>query len=882
VRGIALVDRHFRPVLEFRAQTPAFSESSGPPEGVPVTEPTTPEATHPTLVVNGGPLDGSMFVVLPQARPHLLGSASDSDIQILLGNVEPTHAQLEMSARGLEISDGGSATGTYVNGEKIVSRYLLSDGDRICLGPPGSKSSAKLLVRIPSGWSPPADHADGDDVVVDADVDPLVLIKPEESGLQPVPERPAPPPPPPAPPPAPPPPPPPAFVAPPPPPVSVAPPPPPPPPAVSAPPPPRPEVKRPGPEYSSDPPSILGSSDSLRPPLIPAPGRESKEPKGKRPAPRVRSRGALPRVALLTLLGALVAAGIYWAATNLFKTPPLAESIIPPKTEPGRTVTINGTGFDSDAHRNTVRFGDQVGTVTSANPTQISATVPAGLAATGPLDVSVVVENRGGKSKPLSLRVYRAPQVSGIQPDVAMPGQEITIVGQNLDGKPLTVSISGMLAEVKEAEPGTIRVVVPAAPVPEGRKVPVNVQIGGEAAKPAELVIGRLPLVTSVSPGQGGAGQRVAIKGRGFEALARDNVVAFGGQAALVLTASPTELTVAAPAPPIGESQLKVGVAVTAGGKTSSSDTAFVLTRGSTAIFVPRFYATPVAGDAEGALAFVSTDLGPVLILGGRGAASSTAERAVQAADALNALVDQAASRPPSFEFRKDGAPAVGVAGVAAPLLAATAEDAAAYDRPLEGAKGRRGASPRLVAQHWAALLQDYFGLFVLRQRPLKTLELTPRGKVLTDIYAEALRTAGAGNGVPARTVIPPSTSMAKSLRELSLLLPTEGQGRAGAALEGLWSGTMAEGSLTRAIKVRLRYEGARLLGTLSTQAGKAEMNAPLKDVSADKSSLRFSVDIAGGTRAFRGAVEAGLLTGTIQKTSDRSASGSFTLKFVE
>ncbi len=162
-----------------------------------MTEPTTSEATHPTLVVTGGPLDGSTFVILPQTRPHLLGAASDCDIQILLGNVEPTHAQLDLGARGLQLSDGGSATGTYVNGEKITARHVLNDGDRICLGPPGSKSSAKLLVRIPRSWAAPADEDEGDEVVVDADADPLVLIKPEESGLAVVPERPAPPPPPP-------------------------------------------------------------------------------------------------------------------------------------------------------------------------------------------------------------------------------------------------------------------------------------------------------------------------------------------------------------------------------------------------------------------------------------------------------------------------------------------------------------------------------------------------------------------------------------------------------------------------------------------------------------------------------------------------------------
>jgi len=181
-----------------------------------VTNSTPSETTHPTLVVTGGPLDGSTFVILPQARPLGLGSASDCDIQLLLGNVEPTHATLDLGARGLLLSDCASATGTYVNGEKIAARHVLNDGDRVCLGPPGSKSSAKLLVRIPKSWAAPSEEDEGDEVVVDvdADADPLVLVKPAgESGLVAVPDKPAaphpaphpapPPPPPPPPPPAP-------------------------------------------------------------------------------------------------------------------------------------------------------------------------------------------------------------------------------------------------------------------------------------------------------------------------------------------------------------------------------------------------------------------------------------------------------------------------------------------------------------------------------------------------------------------------------------------------------------------------------------------------------------------------------------------------------
>jgi hypothetical protein len=186
------------------------------------------------------------------------------------------------------------------------------------------------------------------------------------------------------------------------------------------------------------------------------------------------------------------------------------------------------------------------------------------------------------------------------------------------------------------------------------------------------------------------------------------------------------------------------------------------------------------------------------------------------------------------------------------------------------------------VAQHWTALLQDYFALFVLRQRPLKVLELSPRGKVLTDVYSEALRTAGAGNGVPTRAVIPPSSTLAKGLRELALLLPTEGAPRAGAALEGLWQGTMAEGAVTRGIKVRLRHEGSRLAGSLSTRAGGVEMNTPLKNVSFDKGELRFSVDISGAAHLFRGTVEGESINGSVQKGEGKAASGSFTIKFLE
>ncbi|HEY5906681.1 MAG TPA: FHA domain-containing protein, partial [Vicinamibacteria bacterium] len=128
--------------------------------------------TNPTLVVTGGDLDGTSFVVLQSAQELLLGSSQDCHFQILLGNVEAVHAKVGWGPKGLLLSDALSSSGTYVNGEKIAEEHPLTDGDRISLGPPGAKTSCKLLVRVPAGAALP-----GED---------LVLLKPE-TGLQVVP-----------------------------------------------------------------------------------------------------------------------------------------------------------------------------------------------------------------------------------------------------------------------------------------------------------------------------------------------------------------------------------------------------------------------------------------------------------------------------------------------------------------------------------------------------------------------------------------------------------------------------------------------------------------------------------------------------------------------
>jgi hypothetical protein len=842
--------------------------------------------TVPTLVVTGGPLDGTTFEVDDSGRDRLLGASTDCDLQVLLGNVEPVHAKLARGPRGLLLSDGGSATGTYVNGEKIDVDYLLQDGDRICLGPPGSKNSAKLIVKLPPGGAAlPLDATrsvfsshDPQPILSIPESEPLTFVEPEHGGLTPVDRTPTrtpvavPPPPPPFTPAA----------------TTAVPgafkpaPPPPPPPLAPAPPPPPASAKKARPEYT-DTPSIGMESGGSETTSAPARSSTLAKPAAKGSPLRAAGRTTVPASAIYGLLGLALVGGGYMAFKAFWKWPPLLTAVVPGKTEPGQTVTLSGQNFDGDGAKNVVRFGELAGQVSSASDKQLSVSVPASLAATGPVDVAVSVETRAGRTKPVTLKVYRAPKVTSAEPDVVMPGDEVVLKGQNLSGKPLSVNIGGMVAEVKEAQSDLVRITIPNLPITEGRKVLVSVQIGPDSAKPAEIMFGRLPLVLGASPNRGSAGDKVIVRGRGFDPNPKANLVTFSGQPALVLAATANELTVAAPTAPNADTQSDTEVAVKAKGVASTSSTRFLLMRLSSGTFVPRFFAAPVTEYPGDEMAFVSTELGPLLLLGGKGNQASTAERAVKVATELNGLAARAASRPPAFELRERPEPGVGVVGVPEALLTATADDANAYGKPWEsGTKTGRRVSARSVAVQWNALLADHFSLFLLKRRPLKVLELSARGKVLADIYADALRQAGSGAGVPTRLVLPTSQGMAKGLREMALVVSDQPP-RAGVAVEGRWAGTMDEGSGTKKFEIRVRFEGKGLTGSLTTQAGSLEMRAPMRDVTFEKGTLNFVVDLSGSPRLFSGTLQADSIDGSIQRTTgDKAGVGNFALKYAE
>ncbi|HEY7514968.1 MAG TPA: IPT/TIG domain-containing protein, partial [Vicinamibacteria bacterium] len=541
----------------------------------------------PTLTVTGGSLDGRALTV-QRGVPSTLGSAQQSTLCLELGNVDPSHAQVVWDAGALLISDLGSSTGTYVNGEKIGHDHSLQEGDRVFLGPPGSKQTAKLAVHLPATVAAPPDEPE----IIADDAEPVIEAAqaapapPSASQAPPRPSRAEP--------------------------------------STAPAPPPLPREARPTaprkPEYTNEMPSIV--------PERPAEGAEAPPPPPSAPIrPRVARKPPPPRVPRIALLGgaaALVALGGAVVAYKLLlqSTPPVLNSITPPLAEGGQTVTLAGAGFGTDPQKVVVHFGDVTGKVLSASGTEVAVNVPERSVAAGSANVSVSVETGDGRSNALFFKLSAAPRIESLSPDVALPGQIVELRGRNLGQKPV-VAVSGNAAEVVEVREGSLRFKIPDIPVTPGEGASVVVQLGTESSRPAPLFLGRLPLLTGVAPPQGSAGDRVTVKGRGFDPNPVNDSVSFAGVPALVFTATEREIVVAAPSVASPSAQVDAPIVVRSRGR-DSNPIPFQLLRSSPGYFVPRYFPVPVTEHPGADHAFVSTDLGPVLLLGGRAGASST------------------------------------------------------------------------------------------------------------------------------------------------------------------------------------------------------------------------------------------------------------------
>src|SRR5262249_40302602 len=159
-----------------------------------------------------------------------------------------------------------------------------------------------------------------------------------------------------------------------------------------------------------------------------------------------------------------------------------------------------------------------------------------------------------------------------------------------------------------------------------------------------------LPLVAEVVPNSGPIGQRVTLKGRGFDPSPNGNRVTVAGEAALVFAASPTELQLAVPAV-AASAQGPLPVVVEARGEKSSGKQTFTLSHSVSGVARLAFFPAPVSQGPPERYAMISTEMGPVLLLTGKADAPSTAERAGRVAATLTSLVEAVtAGRPVVFE----------------------------------------------------------------------------------------------------------------------------------------------------------------------------------------------------------------------------------------
>jgi pSer/pThr/pTyr-binding forkhead associated (FHA) protein len=102
--------------------------------------------------------DGSQVIfLLPRDRWRLsVGRKPDSDIAIGWDvEVSRAHALLELIGdQWTLVDDGLSSNGSYVNGQRVVGRQRLRQGDRLCFG------TTQLLFRDPGPPESEATHRD--------------------------------------------------------------------------------------------------------------------------------------------------------------------------------------------------------------------------------------------------------------------------------------------------------------------------------------------------------------------------------------------------------------------------------------------------------------------------------------------------------------------------------------------------------------------------------------------------------------------------------------------------------------------------------------------------------------------------------------------------
>jgi len=233
---------------------------------------------------------------------------------------------------------------------------------------------------------------------------------------------------------------------------------------------------------------------------------------------------------------------IYVGDTNRVRVVgPLSIAYVSPSVGAvGSSVAVIGMGFGSTQGTSTLTFnGTKATSIASWNANSIVATVPAG-ATTG----NVVVTVGGILSNGSPFTVVVAPSIIGLSSTSGVPGNPITITGNNFGA---TQGTSAVLFNGVVAAPTSWGNASIAVPVPANASTgPVTVVVDGLTSNGITFTDTTAPVIT-ISPTSGTGGTSVTITGSLFGSPQGTSTVTFNGQTATPSTWATGKIVVPAP-----------------------------------------------------------------------------------------------------------------------------------------------------------------------------------------------------------------------------------------------------------------------------------------------------------------------------------------------
>jgi hypothetical protein len=217
--------------------------------------------------------------------------------------------------------------------------------------------------------------------------------------------------------------------------------------------------------------------------------------------------------------------------------PPTVDGFDPTSGEAGTSVAITGSNFDGAT---AVRFNGTSASFTVDDPSDITATVPAG-ATDGP--ISVTTPGGTAASAASFDVIVPPPTIDSFLPSSGLVGTSVTITGTNLTGAS-AVTFHGTSASTFTVDSPT----QVTAKVPAGATTgPIAVTTPGGVATSASdfTVTVPAPTVSSFSPASGAVGAVVTVNGTN---MASATAVSFGGVATAPTFVSATQVKAPVPA----------------------------------------------------------------------------------------------------------------------------------------------------------------------------------------------------------------------------------------------------------------------------------------------------------------------------------------------